>query len=1074
MLAAVLLLATSVAGQDSNRNYVLTRTLTSPNQGSAIESIAYADGLGRPAQEVQKGVTPSGQDLVTLYGYDGYGREQRLWLPVPMAGSGGFRTESAIGSAARSFYNDIRPYAEYGYEASPVQRRISEQGPGEAWEGKAVAFSYSANGAAGACPRYRLSRGTPVYAGDYEDGTLLVTATTDEDGRTTSEFKNGRGLTVMVRQTDGTVMHDTRYVYDARDNLRCVLPPEASVSPSEDELEKYAFQYTYNGRNLCTEYKLPGCGAVYVCHDEADRPVLQQDGMLRAQGKWAFTFYDAQGRVTVEGIGVVDETSVQSSTANAVFCGTGGFLGSGYDVSGMDITEEGAELLKVNYYDNYLFLGLDGVPSGLAYAPEEGYDARFDGSSAGKGRLTGTRDFGAGVVAGVASEVASGTVSEGVSGAVSETVSKAVSRTIPAVSLASALYYDAEGRLVQQRACNPRGGIDTDCFAYSFSGKPLKHKHTQTVAGGAAQTEVYSYAYDHAERVTEVRHQLNALPEVVLLRNSYDELGRIRTGVFHGSACSTTYSYNTRSLLTGVDAGKFAQSLYYTDGVGTPCYNGNISSMTWQTGTGEGTIRGYKFSYDGLDRLTEAGYGEGSSVNGNPNLFTERVTGYDRNGNITGLQRYGQTGIDAYGLVDDLTFTLDGNRLNRVDDAVMGSAYNGGFEFRDGAKQANEYTYDANGNLTKDLNKNILDIQYNCLNLPSKVTFGDESTITYTYAADGTKLRTVHTIGGIITTTDYCGNVVYENGVAKLLLTEVGYVTLSDNVYHYYVKDHQGNNRVVVDQNGSVEETNHYYPFGGIFASTNNVQPYKYNGKELDTKKGLNWYDYGARHYDAVLGRFITVDPMAEKYYPLSPYTYCGNNPILFIDKSGMDFGPGDLFKTPREAAKDWGMYYNGASIIRKREMGSSIYEVRKRGTLEGYSYSEANISGGHRTTVSGPSNGEKIVATIHSHGNYDGIFLDKDGKKQQVNDNIFSPIDLSNNRQQEMTGFLATPNGSLLEHNPKTDKIDVISTGLPSDPNDPSRKNRIEPQDNIKLQQTIDEQKNILEELYNVIKNLF
>lgn len=90
------------------------------------------------------------------------------------------------------------------------------------------------------------------------------------------------------------------------------------------------------------------------------------------------------------------------------------------------------------------------------------------------------------------------------------------------------------------------------------------------------------------------------------------------------------------------------------------------------------------------------------------------------------------------------------------------------------------------------------------------------------------------------------------------------------------------------------------------------------------------------------------------------------------------------------------------------------------------------------------------------------------------MKDNIFSHSDLSNNRQKEMTGFLATPNGSWLEHNPKTDKIDVISTGLPSDPNDPSRKNRIEPQDNIKLQQTIDDQKNILEELYNVIKNLF
>ena len=172
-------------------------------------------------------------------------------------------------------------------------------------------------------------------------------------------------------------------------------------------------------------------------------------------------------------------------------------------------------------------------------------------------------------------------------------------------------------------------------------------------------------------------------------------------------------------------------------------------------------------------------------------------------------------------------------------------------------KQANEYTYDKNGNLTKDLNKNITSIQYNCLNLPSKVTF--------LYASDGTKLRTVHKIGSAVTTTDYCGNVVYENGSQKLLLTEEGYVTLADNKYHYYLKDHQGNNRVVISQSGTVEETNHYYPFGGVFASTNNVQPYKYNGKELDTKNGLNWYDYDARHYDATLGRFVSVDPLAEQ-----------------------------------------------------------------------------------------------------------------------------------------------------------------------------------------------------------------
>ena len=205
-------------------------------------------------------------------------------------------------------------------------------------------------------------------------------------------------------------------------------------------------------------------------------------------------------------------------------------------------------------------------------------------------------------------------------------------------------------------------------------------------------------------------------------------------------------------------------------------------------------------------------------------------------------------------------------------------------------KQDNEYAYDANGNLTQDLNKGIEDIQYNCLNLPRLVKFKDQSTITYTYAADGTKLRVEHKIGNSTTRTTYCSNVIYEGGTAKCLLTEEGYVSLDDQEYHYYLKDHQGNNRVLVNKNGGVEEINHYYPFGGVFASEENVQPYKYNGKELDTKKGLNWYDYGARQYDAALGIFTTVDPSSEKYYPTSPYVYCGGNPINRIDPTGADW----------------------------------------------------------------------------------------------------------------------------------------------------------------------------------------
>ena len=408
-------------------------------------------------------------------------------------------------------------------------------------------------------------------------------------------------------------------------------------------------------------------------------------------------------------------------------------------------------------------------------------------------------------------------------------------------------------------------------------------------SGKTTREEVYTYSYDYADRVSKVEHTLGGT-KITLADYTYDSFGRLSTKSLHGSAANKlTYAYNLRSWLTGITSTRFTQNLYYNTGVGTARYNGNISSMTWKSGN-ESTVRGYKFTYDGLDRMLNATYGETAGISTNANRFSENVTGYDKNGNIKGLQRYGQLSSTAYGMIDNLTLTLNGNQLNRVDDAVTASAYNGGFEFKNGANAADEYSYDANGNLTKDLNKGISGITYNFLNLPNAVTFSDGSTITYTYGADGTKLRTVHKIGSTTTTTDYCGNVIYENGVQKLLLTEEGYITLSDSKYHYYLKDHQGNNRVVISQSGTVEETSHYYPFGGTFASAGNVQPYKYNGKEYDSKKGLNWYDYGARHYDAALGRFETVDPSAENYFKTSLYAYCGNSPISRIDPTGADW----------------------------------------------------------------------------------------------------------------------------------------------------------------------------------------
>ena len=748
--------------------------------------------------------------------------------------------------------------------------------------------------------------------------------------------------------------------------------------------------------------KLPGCDAVRYVYDKADRLIFVQDGNLKGQGRWRFTIPDALGRTVLSGL-CSEPLPVDGSAVEAEFTGSGSYKGYAVKVGGTVRELSGSRLLTVNYYDNYDFLGKNGFP---AYA----YDSSME--SSGYGTKSDARGMLTGSVTGLAGDGAG--------------------------QLYSVVYYDRRSRPVQRQGSNSLGGKETEYTAYNFTGQPTRLRHVHTAQGKAVRTEVRTYSYDHAGRLLTVKHKLDALGEVTLVNNVYDDLGRLQSKSLHGSAVNKqTYAYNIRNWLTGVSGSKFTQNLYYNTGNGVVKYNGSISSMTWKSGN-ESTVRGYKFTYDGLDRVLNATYGETASISTNANRFSENVTGYDKNGNIKGLQRYGQLSSTSYGLIDNLTLTLNGNQLSCVEDAVSTAAYGTNTAFVNGASVAGEYAYDANGNLTKDLNKGITDIQYNVLNLPSTVSFSDGSTITYTYGADGTKLRTVHKIGSTTTTTDYCGNVIYENGTQKLLLTEEGYINLTGTQqYHYYLKDHQGNNRVVINQSGTVEETNHYYPFGGVFGTAGNTQPYKYNGKELDTKKGLNWYDYGARHYDAALGRFTTNDPLAEKYYSMSPYTYCADNPVKFIDPNGMEYAPGDLFKTKRAAAKDWGMYYNGASIIRKREMGSSIYEVKQKGKLKGYSYSAAN-EGEHSVSISLPPNGERFVGSIHSHGDADA---------EHIN-NKFSKADIKYIEKTKENGYLATPSGDLLEYNPYSKKTSIVTSDLPSDPKDPKRKNNINPKD--------------------------
>jgi RHS repeat-associated protein len=147
-------------------------------------------------------------------------------------------------------------------------------------------------------------------------------------------------------------------------------------------------------------------------------------------------------------------------------------------------------------------------------------------------------------------------------------------------------------------------------------------------------------------------------------------------------------------------------------------------------------------------------------------------------------------------------------------------------------------------------------------------------------------------------TTDYSGMFVYKDGHVDYFQTSEGRMYW-DNNHHlfyaeYFIKDHLGNVRDVITTNpyysNSIIQITDYYPFGLEIQEINasdNLQ--LYNSKELQTDAKLWWYDYGARFYDPQLGRWHSVDPIAETSRRWSPYTYCMNNPIRFIDPDGME-----------------------------------------------------------------------------------------------------------------------------------------------------------------------------------------
>ena len=285
------------------------------------------------------------------------------------------------------------------------------------------------------------------------------------------------------------------------------------------------------------------------------------------------------------------------------------------------------------------------------------------------------------------------------------------------------------------------------------------------------------------------------------------------------------------------------------------------------------------------------------------------IVSYNSNGSITSLQRSGMRNNGTFGLIDSLTITYSGNRLLKVTDDAEALNYNGALDFNDGDDATCEYDYDGNGFLKRDGNRGISGTTFDYSHHPNKINMSAlRKYVKYDHASDGRKLLSLHSAfipngngsyTRILTRDLYADGLILRGDTTLMWLFGGGYVELDANgtptSWNYYVTDHLGSTRMVVDSNGSIKETVNYYPFGSEMMMENpalltgNFQhPYRFTGKELDKLNGLNMYDFGARLYDvAGVPMWTSIDPLAEKYYNLSPYNYCGGNPVMMVDPDG-------------------------------------------------------------------------------------------------------------------------------------------------------------------------------------------
>lgn len=860
--------------QSKKQNYI-KETLHLDTNGASIENVSYYDGLGN-LSEIVSTASGTSDNVYTFKTYDSKGRESKNFYPTPIGSGLDFKDYYSFVSASSNYYNDEYAFKQNYYD--DADHIVREDVAGNNWHAHSAhnEFSYETNTLSDKVIRYDAD---PIAKSYYPEGCLEKESAKDADGNEVVIFKDLDGNTILERRNQG----DTYYVYDKLGQLRYILSPQYQ---EKEDLAAYAYQYDYDECGNLVRKTLPGSQYTQYWYDKEGLLAYEQDALLRDKGLYRFYLYDRFDRVVLVGTTTSCNTNIKNAKLNVSFSSqNGGIANSGYAFYGNTSNfskGSNVSLEKAYYYDSYDFL-----------------------SGAFKD------DF--------------APISPSQKGGCNDLLVGSIIKTSNGQFLFTVNSYDPKGNLINTSTKGLKGYTSKVSNTYSLTNKLVTSDAELDVKYGEllkiSLTNEYSTRNNLLISKKLILSHGEGTESSSTLNYMYDATNRLSQIVRPEQYGNVSYSYDVHGWPVKIESNSFKEELSYSDGVGTPCYNGNISSLKWSN-SNYSEKRGYKFHYDRLNRLTEANYGEGESLSNAGDNFKESVN-YDLNGNITSLERHGKKQDGTYGVIDKLNVSLNGNQIVNISDAADKIVYEGALDFEPASDGISSCKYNDFGALISDTGRGITMIEYDNNKNPIRIQFSNGNVTKYIYSAEGTKLRTIYyTAMPNINVPDGCtheldaseiqttdsldflmeGNLILKNGRINKYLFEGGYCGIakpappfslyedgSDSEiseeeqkayeerrkewtkaeealnatdafnFYYYNKDHLGNNREVIDFRGKICQVINYYPFGTPFSD-----------QSTTLQADFQPYKYNGKEFDMMHG-LNTYDYGARQYNPIVP-----------------------------------------------------------------------------------------------------------------------------------------------------------------------------------------------------------